>query len=290
MFKRNEKFIFDGYLFLFEAKMKKIFETFKPKNAIVRQYIDYYYLDIQPDNKIDEFECFPHFNNTLSIYKSHILLETGEMLFDKTAKPFQIFTPIREKILNVKRLNTIYRIVIVFHPLGIQQFFKELDFTDYITDFDFLSKEELSDLFNTTDTNKLTDLLDHSLEKRFCKFENNNLEKAIAYIFEHYENFSVTEISDFLEMSRQHLNRLFQFHLGVSIKKFHEIVLFRQTINKKLFENPDQNFTELAHEFNFNDQSHFNKTYKKLTENSPKTFFEKGTVLGEEDIFWHLKP
>lgn len=270
--------------------MKKIFETFKPKNAIVGQYIDYYYLDIQPDNKIDEFECFPHFNNTLSLYKSHILLETGEMLFDKTAKPFQIFTPIREKILNVKRLNTIYRIVIVFHPLGIQQFFKELDFTDYITDFDFLSKEELSDLFNTTDTNKLTDLLDHSLEKRLCKFENNNLEKAIAYIFEHYENFSVTEISDFLEMSRQHLNRLFQFHLGVSIKKFHEIVLFRQTINKKLFENPDQNFTELAHEFNFNDQSHFNKTYKKLTENSPKTFFEKGTVLGKEDIFWHLKP
>lgn len=259
--------------------MKKIFETFKPKNAIVGQYIDYYYLDIQPDNKIDEFECFPHFNNTLSLYKSHILLETGEMLFDKTAKPFQIFTPIREKILNVKRLDTIYRIVIVFHPLGIQQFFKELDFTDYITDFDFLSKEELSDLFNTTDTNKLTDLLDHSLEKRFCKFENNNLVKAIAYIFEHYENFSVTEISDFLEMSRQHLNRLFQFHLGVSIKKFHEIVLFRQTINKKLFENPDQNFTELAHEFNFNDQSHFNKTYKKLTENSPKTFFEKGTVF-----------
>ena len=63
-------------------------------------------------------------------------------------------------------------------------------------------------------------------------------------------------------ISRQHLNRVFKSHLGVSVKKFNEIVLFRHTINKKLFENSDNNFTELAYEFNFNDQSHFNKMYK----------------------------
>lgn len=269
--------------------MEAIFETFKPKNPLIRQYVDYYYLDIQHDNEVDAFECFPHFNNTLSLYKSHTLLESGEIAFNKTAKPFQIFTPIRDKVLNVKRLGAIYRVVIVFHPLGIQQFYNNQNFTDYITTFDFFSREELSSLFCTIDIHKLTDILDHALEKRFCKFDNTLLEKAFAYIFEYYEDFSVAEISEVLEISRQHLNRLFQLHLGVSIKKFHEIVLFRQTINKKLFENPDQNFTELAHEFNFNDQSHFNKTYKKLTENAPKTFFKKGTVLGETDIFWHIK-
>lgn len=269
--------------------MKETFETFKPKNSIIKKYVDYYYLDIKLNNIINEFQCFPHFNNTISLYKSHIRLKNGEMLFDEIAKPFQIFTPIRKKVLNVKQSGKVHRIVIVFHPLGIQQFYENLDFSYYITDYEFFTQDELKEIFSTTETEILTSLLDNFLEKKFKKFENTILEKAVQYIFNHYEDFSVTEISNEIGISRQHLNRLFQSHLGVSIKKFHEIVLFRQTINKRLFENSDSNFTELAYEFNFNDQSHFNKTYKNLTENSPKSFFNKGTVLGQEDTFWHLQ-
>ncbi|HUH25136.1 MAG TPA: AraC family transcriptional regulator [Flavobacterium sp.] len=269
--------------------MQEIFETFKPENPIIKKYVDYYYLDIKPNNVINKFQCFPHFNNTISLYKSHVKLENGEMKFDDNAKPFQIFTPVREKVLNVKQLGKVYRIVIVFHPLGIQQFYETLNFSDYITDFDFFNSNELQEIFSTTETEILTSLLDNFLENRFRKFENPILEKSIQYIFNHYEDFSVAKISDDIGISRQHLNRIFQSHLGVSVKKFHEIVIFRQTINKKLFENSDSNFTELAYEFNFNDQSHFNKTYKSLTENSPKSFFNKGTVLGQEDTFWHLQ-
>lgn len=269
--------------------MKEIFETFKPKNLIIRKYVDYYYLDIKPNNVINEFQCFPHYNSTISLYKSHIRLKSGEMKFEETAKPFQIFTPIRKKVLNVKQSGNVYRIVIVFHPLGVQQFYENLNFSDYITNYEFFTQNELKEILSTTETEILTNLLDRFLEMRFKKFENNILEKSVQYIFNHYEDFSVEEISNEIGISRQHLNRIFQSYLGVSIKKFHEIVLFRQTINKKLFEKSHSNFTELAYEFNFNDQSHFNKTYKKLTKNSPKSFFNKGTVLGDEDTFWHLQ-
>ncbi|MCK9220960.1 MAG: AraC family transcriptional regulator [Bacteroidales bacterium] len=212
------------------------------------------------------------------------------MAFEENAKSFQIFTPIREKVLNVKQSGKVYRIVIVFHPLGIQQFYENLNFSDYIEDYDFFIESEINEIFSTIETEILTGLLDNFLESRFRKFENPILEKSIQHIFNHYEDFSVAKISDEIGISRQHLNRTFQFHLGVSVKKFHEIVLFRQTINKKLFQDSDENFTELACEFNFNDQSHFNKMYKNLTENSPKSFFSKGTVLGQEDTFWHLQP
>lgn len=269
--------------------MKEIFQTFKPKNTIVSKYIDYYYLDIKPNNAIHKFQCFPHFNNTLSIYKSHIQLENGEVEFDKTAKTFLIFTPIREKVLHVTQLGTVYRIVIVFHPLGIQQFYEKLNFAAFIKDYAFLNPNELKEIFSTTDTELITDFLDAILLKRFKKFNNPILEHAIQYIFSNQENFSVTELSSHIGISRQHLNRIFQFNLGVSIKKFHEIVLFRQSVNKKLFENPNCNLTEIAYEFNFSDQSHFNKTYRKLAENSPKNFFGKGTILGEQDTFWHLE-
>ncbi|OPC37035.1 helix-turn-helix domain-containing protein [Elizabethkingia miricola] len=270
--------------------MKKIFETFKPENPIIKKYVNYYYLDIKPDNEINEFQCFPHLNNTISIYKSHTRLGGGEMVFEQTAPPFQIFTPIRTTVLNIKQLGKVERIVIIFHPLGIQQFYKNLDFSEYITDYEFFTQTELRKIFSLYATDLLTSLLDSFLEERFEKFENIILDKSIEYIFRYYEEFSVTELSNELQISRQHLNRLFQQHLGVSVKKLHEIVLFRQTINKKLFEKSNGSFTQLAYEFNFNDQSHFNKTYKNLTANSPKSFFARGTILGKEDTFWHLKP
>lgn len=270
--------------------MKELFETFKPKNSLIEKYVDYYYLDIKPNNKINKFQCFPHYNNTLSLNKSHIRLENGEVIFDETAKPLMIFTPIRDKVLNVKQVGKVERIVIVFYPLGIQQFYENLNFAWYITDFEFFEQNEVKQIFSTTDIETLTGLMDSFLEKRFKKFENPILEKSIEYIFNNCEKFSVTELSNTIGITRQHLNRIFQFHLGVSVKKLYEIVVFRKTINKKLFENSEENFTKLAYEFNYSDQSHFNKTYKNLTTNSPKSFYEKGTVLGKEDTFWHLKP
>lgn len=270
--------------------MRERFETFKPKNSLIRKYIDYYYLDIKPDNEINEFRCFPHFNNTISLYKSHIQVEKGHVKFDKEAQALQIFTPIREKVLHIVQSGRVHRIVIVFNPLGVQQFYRHLNFADYITDFEFFSQKELSRIFSADDTETFTTLLDAFLEMRFKSFEHSTLEKSIQYIFNHCDHSTVTELAAIIGISRQHLNRNFQSHLGVSIKKFHEIVLFRKTVNEKLFENPNRNFTELAYEFNYNDQSHFNKTYKNFTDNSPKSFFDKGTVLGTEDTFWRLEP
>ncbi|OEJ99897.1 helix-turn-helix domain-containing protein [Roseivirga misakiensis] len=268
--------------------MAEVFETFKPKNTMLQALVDYYYLDIKSENETHQFQCFPHFNNTISLYSSHKHLENGDVMFDKTAEELQIFTPIREKVLHVRQLGEVHRIVIVFHPLGIQQFYRQLSFKKILNNYEFFKKQELTRLFSTTNINTLTDLLDSFLVKRYIKFEHNILEKSLQYVFTNFESFSVNYLSEYLNISRQHLNRIFKSYLGVSVKKFQEIVLFRKTMNKRLFENSEENFTSLAYEFNFNDQSHLNKTYKNLTNNSPKAFFHKGTVLGRQDTFWHL--
>jgi len=268
--------------------MTELFETFKPRNSIVKKYVDYYYLDIKPDNVVKEIQTFPHFNNIISFYKSDIRIQENEMIFDRSAKPNQVFTPIRENILTLKQLGKVHGIVIVFHALGIQQFFRDVDFSSYVTDVEFFSQEELQQLFSTKETNALTNMIDKFLEERFIKFENLTVEKSLLYIFNNYENFSIAEISKNLGISRQHLTKVFKSHLGISLKRFHKIVVFRKTINKKLFGNSNQSFTEMTYEFNFSDQSHLIKTYKDLTECSPKSFFTKGTLLGDNDTFWHL--
>ena len=57
--------------------MNDIFETFKPESSLISKYIDYYYLDVKLNNIKTEFDCFPHFINTLSLYKSHVKLKKG---------------------------------------------------------------------------------------------------------------------------------------------------------------------------------------------------------------------
>lgn len=269
--------------------MEDIFKTFKPINPTIAKFIDYYYIDIKPQNKVTEFYCFPHFNNTISLYKSHIRPSHGVMVYEENAQPFQIFTPIREDVLKVKQIGALHRVVIVFNPLGIQHFYKNLNFTEFITDYRFFDKEETDSLFNTTEVNVLRYLLDNFLESRFQEFcFGDALVKAVAHTFSDQESFSVEQLAKSLHISRRHLNRLFKEYLGVSIKRFYEIVLFRKTINKKLYNSPDESFTKLAYELNYNDQSHLIKAFQKFTKNPPSLFFKKGTQLGKEDTFWHI--
>ena len=158
----------------------RIFETFRPKNNIIKKYVQYYYLEIDEHNSEREFTCFPHYNTAISIYKSHKRYKDATVEFKPDLLPLQIFTPIRKDILTVKQLGKIYRIVIIFNPLGIQNFFDNLNFTDYFTDFSFFKKDEINQLFTTTDIETLRNLLDSFLIKRIC----NNSYTFIFYIFQ----------------------------------------------------------------------------------------------------------
>lgn len=269
--------------------MTEIFKTFKPENQQIAEFVEYYYVDIKPDNSHIRLECFPHFNTTISLYSSHERSEKGEIIFNISAGIFQAFTPVHEDVLSVQQIGLVHRVVIVFKPLGVYHFFNNLQFTDYIYNFDFFTYEELQPVFRLyDDSSSLTDLLDNMLRKRLNGFRHEVLERTIDEIFVHNEEFSVEEFSSVLKVSRQHLNRLFRMYMGVTVKKFHEIVRFRKTIRQKLLTKPKGNFTELACAFNFNDQSHLIKTYKNFTENSPASFFKKGRLLGSEDTFWHI--
>lgn len=268
--------------------MTDTFETFKPKLPLIAQYVDYYYLDIKPDNDVTEFDCFPHYNNTISIYQSHRRASNRDMIYDSSAAPFQIFTPIREKVLKVRQIGKVHRIVLVFHALGIQQFYRNINFADYIMDFPFFSDTELRALFATREPDNIRELLDNFLLERYQAYRKENIESAIQHIFSHYEEFSVERLALQLGISRRHLNRLFKTHFGVSIKKFHRIILLRKLLELKLFDMPKESFTRLAYELNYADQAHLNKAFKDLTQNSPNQFLKKGTLLGNEDTFWHI--
>ena len=267
---------------------QRIFKTYKPQNKIISEFIEYYYVHWDSENTKTEFVGFPHTNTALSLYPSHLRKPIQETHYDSLATFLQSFTPIRDKILVSRLFGKINKITIVFKTLGIQQFYRDINPTEHINDYSFFTTEELQLLFSNDNFEQIGSLLDQLLSKRYQPFTQSVISFSIEYISTHITNFNVEELSKKTGFSRRHLNRLFKQHLGISIKKFHEIIVFRSVLNSKQFEKSDLNLTQLAHHLNLSDQSHLNKIFENMTLQSPTSFFKKGIHLGDEDTFWHL--
>lgn len=262
--------------------MAAIFETISPGNPLVSTFVAYYYIDLKPDNQLTEIQCFPHYHTTISLYVSHYRDEHKSAVYREGAKPLQIYTPVFKEILHVRQVGRVHRVVIVFKPLGVQQFFSDLNFAALAYKTPFFAPDELEEIFNNPDLSILAGVLDGALLRRYKSFKSPLLEGALQCIFDNFQAFSVEQTAQSLQVSRRHLNKSFQQYFGVSVKKFHQIVMFRKAIQSKLIEHPDKSFTEIAHEFYFSDQPHLNKTFQLFTKKRPAIFFQTAPIWGRK--------
>lgn len=268
-----------------------LFETFKPESKLIRKYVSYYYLHINDDqNEENEYICYPHYNNTISLYNSHRFEYEPDhsiLQFDIGSKPVQIYTPIRERPLKVTQTGAVCKIAIVFNPFGINQFLNGSLLLPFNAKFSFFEEEEIKLLFGTSDIEKLVNLVDALLIKRYIKVENIYIEKALDLFHDNVNDISIDLIAEHkLGISRKHLNRLFHKYLNISPQKYRSIVRFRELMSNKLASGNDQNLSDLSHQVNYSDQSHFIKACKLLTGVTPAKFFNDGTIIGNEDTYW----
>lgn len=274
----------------------RIFETIRPGHQLLQKHISYYYLDIANDpDYFNEYICYPHYNNTISLYQNHTVLFQNHhsiVSFKKDAAPLQIFTPLRENILKVTQTGAVYKIGIVFEPFGINQFLhKEISIHQRACSptFHFFEDAFVRRLFQTGQFTEIAELLDDQLLQLFNLKENPYLDKAIQILSSAAHEVSIDELAEVkLGISRKHLNRLFKQHIGVSAQKYRSIVRFRQLMNCKLHQNEPQNLTSLSHQVHYTDQSHFIKACKQLTGLTPSQFFKAGEMIGSEDTFWNF--
>lgn len=271
----------------------RIFETFKPQNQLLRQYVSYYYLDKADDPAyLNEYICYPHYNTTVSFYKSHIAMLNNRhsvVEYEAGASPLQIFTPLREEPLKVSQKGAVHKIAIVFEPLGFNQFVEDVDLTtrQHSLAFQLFDPMEVTLLFEQQTSEQIVNLLDQLLLANFKPVQNDYVSQAIAYFHEPENDLLIDEIAEKkLGISRKQLNRLFKKYIGTSPQKYRSIVRFRQLMDHKLRKEEQQNYTALSHQAHYTDQSHFIKACKQLTGLTPSQFFRDGKIVGSEDIFW----
>lgn len=92
----------------------------------------------------------------------------------------------------------------------------------------------------------------------------------IEYIYTHYENLNISQITTQLHMSERQLNRYFHKYVGMSMKKFIKIV----NINHIIQDICDKKLIDLTFDYEYFDQAHFNHVFKEVCETSPTHYLE----------------
>lgn len=94
------------------------------------------------------------------------------------------------------------------------------------------------------------------------------------YILQNKGAVSSNDLEKFTGYSERHLERKFEFHMGISPKKYGNIIrlhYFLSLINKRF---DDKNMTTLSYEAGFSDQSHLIREFKNNIGLTPKQYLK----------------
>ena len=119
------------------------------------------------------------------------------------------------------------------------------------------------------------DLLERLLLARLCEPPHGLevVQYAIAEIARHHEALSIQALSDQIGISQNHLGTLFKRLVGIPPKKLTRFYRFGHVLRSI---DPVQpvDWTRIAHESGFYDQSHFNKDFVAFTGLNPSEYVQ----------------
>lgn len=166
-------------------------------------------------------------------------------------------------------------ICIDFTPLGFYKFFK-FKAKKYILGEDVLSEGlgrnaifSFEQVFEQSDDIERGKMIERILLEGLLDIESNFLEKSIYAMRNDYQQ-SIFDVVKVLGCNERKLQRTFQTEFDITPKQFLRINRFRSVMNAITESKGLQNFTALAYQHGFNDQSHLVKEIRKFTGQSPK--------------------
>jgi len=172
-------------------------------------------------------------------------------------------------------------IVIQFKSLGALQFLKEPlnEFKNKYIAFDLINKKIAEETWDKLNNAKQVaekfviaeNFLIELLEKNNCV--KLHLVKSLNHLLSGGAHQSVRAMHQELNISRKHLNFLFNQYIGLSPKSFLKLKRFEKSL-KLLSRNEIQNLTRLSTQIGFFDQAHFIKDFKVLTDLTPSDYLE----------------
>lgn len=104
--------------------------------------------------------------------------------------------------------------------------------------------------------------------------ENDMIQKAISIIIENEGQIRIADLLKQVYMSERTFERSFKAQVGLNAKQFARIIQFQKSMNL-LSDLTYDKLTEVGHESGFSDQSHFIRTFKKYTGQTPSFYLKQ---------------
>jgi AraC-like DNA-binding protein len=190
-------------------------------------------------------------------------------LYGQTVKPIEI------------KLQGSFRFIIFYlYPHVIRNLFRvdAHELTDSCINFAYLFSSEAKELEEriqeTKDSNRKVELIAEFMLDLISKnnlLVEKDLDFATGTLFKTNGEKDLPSLQHTLNMTERTFQRKFQQHVGVSPKQFARIAKFNGLL-MQLNSRKYQSLTDIAYEYGFADQSHFNRTFREFTGMTPKEY------------------
>lgn len=104
--------------------------------------------------------------------------------------------------------------------------------------------------------------------------KNDGIQEAISLILKSDGQMKINEVLKKVFMSERTFERLFKAQVGLNPKQFARIVQFQKSMSILSSSNFEK-LTEVGHDSGFSDQSHFIRTFKKYTGQTPSFYLKQ---------------
>lgn len=262
---------------------------YKPKNELLRKYIEGYYF-LQDDDKCNSwhYKTFPNNFTIVTVMQDVSMTQSNNKIVITSSKETGIYSNMVYRYTSPIEIfyeEPINEITLYFKPLGINFFVEDvaryyaMDHTteinfDPFTDF----KAEMQKILIISEREEQIETLENYWLSKYIDRDISMLEKIIKEI---ETDTRINKIAKKYNISRQYLNKLLQKKVGKSASEYRRIHRFRKSIVEN---NEVRNLTELSHENLFYDQSHFIKDFRELTHKTPGSFLKK--VDTGKEVVW----
>ncbi len=242
-------------------------ESFSPMDESLSQQVLFYYFTKKSNPAEDiQFKSFPNIYTAISIFKDCEVKINGNDIAITESKgtgyiALTITPDIKPYLISIK--GAFEEISIVLKPLG-ENYFKPITANGTI-----FEKKFIEALFTEKNELQKVGLLDVYLKKHFSRdAELEEFSKMLEAFSDIEENVSLTDFAKTHFIHPKTLHRKFMKHLQITPHHYRQIVQFRKALTNLLSSNTQ--IGEVAYLHHYFDQSHFNKTFKSLTNLSPK--------------------
>ncbi len=261
-------------------------ETYRPKNEILAKYIYRYYENTLID---EEYVAFPSEHNiVVALEKSIPNYKKDQLFLAENSADSNNFHALNKfgSPLFIKTTGKIREFVVIFQPHGLAQF------TDH--------KVQNEVFFKLSEFDRLLhdhpEFFDYPIAQKIAIFETfllpflnekQNIDiitKAIQLISE--KDVSIEEVAEACNCSYKKLYRLFKLHCGVTPMTLKKSIRFRNVLKKIKSEGGNSKLSDIALDFGFYDQALFNKAFKQLTGENPKSFLKNISIHKEKDMYF----